>query len=476
MKFFEPNEKRNTIAVYVFLVAMFCVLCVIAGVNVSLLPKFGAFALSVLKPIIYGFVIAFTVHPLVRFTEKRILGNTKKKKAMVRHPLSVAIVYVVLITLIFLFCTNVIPEIARNYGMFKAKLESYFDGFQSKTAELLDTAGSSVYIYSDIDPQLRKDLCDDFLSFTIHSYNGIPRVAMPNSGALAVREAVNSILSPLLQTVTGALPSLFASVLTETKNLVIGIFISIYFLLGKDKHISRINYIAKVWLPEKVYRYTVWVVNKGKNIFRDYVVVRLLDGLVIGIIMFICLFMFGTPYAILLAVIMGICSFFPFIGPIIGICTGTLILFLLDIRFALLYLIISVLLNLLDTKYVEPFLNAGRQDRLPSFWVFTAIVVMGGFFGIVGVLIGIPVAAFIYAVLKALCERELRKKGLPDKTQAYLATTAEVEQANTPNIEAGTDMASYFADTRDDAQNFIVMKDDLMRKKSKILGLFKRKK
>ena len=99
---------------------------------------------------------------------------------------------------------------------------------------------------------------------------------------------------------------------------------------------------------------------------------------------------------------------------------------------------------------------------------------MGGFFGIVGVLIGIPVTAFIYAVLKALCERALRRKGLPAKTQDYLATT--VEQANTPNIEVGTDMASYFAETRDDAQNFIDMKDDLMRKKSKILGLFKRKK
>ena len=109
MKFFEPNEKRNTVAAYILIVALFCVLCVIIGVNIGYIPVLFSYVFEVIKPILYGFAITFLLHPLVKFTENRILRNKKEKKAGLRHLLSVIIVYVTVIAVVSLFAVAVIP-------------------------------------------------------------------------------------------------------------------------------------------------------------------------------------------------------------------------------------------------------------------------------------------------------------------------------------------------------------------------------
>jgi hypothetical protein len=196
--------------------------------------------------------------------------------------------------------------------------------------------------------------------------------------------------------------------------------------------------------------------------------------MIIGIMTFICLLIFQTPYAVLLAVVMGVSSFFPFIGPMIGIASGTLILLLVDPRYALLYFIITLSINLLDSRYVEPFLNAGRQENLPAIWVFAAIIVMGGFFGAVGILIGIPLVAFIYAVIKALCEKKRTEKGLATKTQDYFNVEAIEQAVEEAHVEQGTDMSTYLAEKRDDALVYSEMKDKLSKKTDSAKKLFSR--
>ena len=487
MKFFEPNEKRNTIAVYAFLVALFCVLCVMVGINISVFPRLGAFLFNVIKPIIYGFIIAFLLHPLVRFTETKVLGNRKERKIGFRHFLSVILVYLVVISLIALFCATAIPEIISNYDTFSGKVSQYIESFQHRTAELVTSlTGQSVFVYIEKAPDLRGSAADSLFAFTLRNTNNAPLVVNTGIGAQIVKNAFETMLTSFGEMVSSSLPNIFASamtIITETKNLIIGMFISIYFLIGEKKHIERIHYIVKTWLPKKAYSYLMWMVRKSKVIFRDYIVVRLLDGLIIGILTFICLIIFQTPYAVLLAVVMGVSSFFPFVGPIIGIGSGTLILMLVDPRYALLYFVITFVINLLDSRYVEPFLNAGRQDNLPAIWVFSAIVVMGGFFGVVGILIGIPIVAFIYAVSKALCEKKLREKGLSYKTQEYFDNGKGSLEPEAINVEEGTDMSTYLAEKRDDAQAYIDMKDKLSQKKhtakklySKFIGLFSKKK
>ncbi len=504
MKFFEPNEKRNTIAAYVLIVALFAVVCVIIGVNISYFPTLFSYVFEVIKPIIYGFAITFLLHPLVKFTENRILRNKKEKKAGFRHFLSVIIVYVTVIAIVVLFAVAVIPEIIANYDTFRLSLLDYINAFQNKTAEFIgETSGEYVYVYYDIVPDLRKNITDNVFALTLRDSNGFVLSANSSSVKQDVRELFDSILSALGKAVTDSLPGFISSamtVITEAKNFIIGLFLSLYFLLGENKHIARIKHILKAWLPEKTYTKVAWLTNKAKNIFRDYIIVRILDGIIIGVLVFVCLAVFQTPLTVLLALLMGICSLFPFIGPLFGISAGFIIMLIIDFRYAFVFLIITVLLNIIDSNYIEPFLNAGRsRDKLAAIWVFFAIVVMGGLFGLVGILLGIPVFAFIYAVFREFCEKRLREKSLPVRTEDYFIVKSKPnENKKVVTTEDGqqeiTDMTVYFTEKKDEVEVYNEMRKKLSRKsaffkkifgkikaffvglRDKIKGLFKKKK
>ncbi len=480
MKFFEPTEKRNTVAAYTFLVALFCVICITIGVNIKIFPKLFSYLYEIAKPIIYGFIIAFLLHPIVRVIETKVLGNRKEKKAGFRRFLSVVITYVIVLALIFLFCVTAIPEIVNNYSLFEQGFWNYIDTFRNNAVEVVNSlSGSeSIYLYTDIPEGLRDDVTDDLFSVTLRDFDGTVYTARSTSLILQVRDIFDDTLTTIGNMISASFPTLFNSVgmvVTEAKNLIIGIFISLYFLLGERKHIKRIDYVFKAWLPKKAYTRIVWLVKKAKNIFRDYIIVRLIDGVIVGALMYICLFIFQVDYRIFLSVLMGVASFFPFIGPIIGIAAGTFLLLFVDFKYALIFLIISVVVKLFDSRYVETVLNEGRDEyTLPAFWVFTAIVVMSGFFGVVGVLIGIPLFAFIYSVVKELCEKRLAKAGLAVDTLDYFA----VEKAKGKKVEDkepndALDMRTYYDERREiDQENADTAKQAI----SKVANFFKKHK
>ena len=480
MKFFEPNEKRTTVAVYVFLVAIFAVLCVMVGINISFFKGVVEFLYGVIKPIVYGFVIAFLLHPMVHFTETKVLGNKKEKRIGFRHFLSVVLVYVFIVLMLILFVWAIYPEIASNYQEYTKKLIEYIEDFRNTTAEFINSTakGETVYVYSNVDPQLRSDPSDGLFSVTIKSLDGIGYSASSSSLRQAVMDFFDNFLTKTGDVVKSMGFNLFKHVgtfVSETKNIVLGIVLSLYFLLGEHKLIYGLRHLLKSWLPEKVYKGFSWLAKKANGIFRDYIVVRVLDALIVGTLLFVCLLIFRTPFTALLALIMGFSSLFPFIGPIVGITAGTLLLLVVDLKYAFLYLVITLALNILDSKYVEPFLNAGRnQHNLAAIWVFTAIILMGGLFGMIGILIGIPLFAFIYSVIKELCERRLSARELSVETYDYFERTA----APADDIIKGTDLTTYFSEKKDDTQTVAEMKEMLSKgsgKAKRFFSKFKRK-
>lgn len=479
MKFFEPTEKRTTIAVYAFLVALFCVVCVMVGMNIKAILKLLVFLFEIVKPIIYGFIIAFLFHPLVRFIETRILGNRKEKKAGFRHFLSVLIAYGVVLALIVLFCITVIPQILDNYDGLERQFWEYIEIFRNKTAEFVNSTSNSesIYLYYETSAEYRKELSDNLFAVTLRNFDGVQYAAKSTSVILEVRDIFDDILTAVGELISSSVPNLFDSavaVVTETKNIIIGIFISLYFLLGEKKHIKRISFVFKAWLPKKAYDTLAWLLGKAKNIFRNYIVVRLLDGVIIGLLMYVCLFVLRVgEYRVFLSVLIGVASFFPFIGAVFGISAGTVLMLFVDVQSALIYLIVAVVLNLLDSRYIEPLLNSGRNEyALPAIWVFAAIVIMGGFFGVVGILIGIPLFAFIYSIIKELSEKKLLKIKLSADTRDYFAVETSKNKQNSTADDA-LDMRTYY-DERREAE--LENADTAKKAVSKLTGVFKRKK
>lgn len=469
MKFFEPTEKRTTIAVYIFLVGVFALFCILVGANIGVIGTLWDTFLEIIRPFIYGFAIAFTLHAPVRFVENKVLGSVKMKGKL-RHALSVVIVYIFIVLIILFLVLTVVPEIVTNFDDFRLKIDEFVVNFQNRTAELLSSSNNdSVTVYFDIEPSLRNGPSDRLFSFTLRNYEGIGIAVKDNSIREEVKDMFNRVVAAVGDMLGNALPDIFSSaltVLTETKNLVIGVIISLYFLLGERKHRQYLSHMGNVWLPQKIYNGIIWLIDKSKNIFRDYIVVRILDGSIIAFLTLVCLFVFQTPFSMILSFVMGIGTFFPFIGPIISIALGAIIMMIIDIRYMLVFIVVGVLLHILDSRYIDPMLHAGRDThKLSGVWVFAAIVIMGGFFGIIGILIGIPTFAFIYSIVKELVEQRLKSKGLATETAAWYRDSVRGENVATaeiPDIEEGTDIKSFFED-RDENEAYKHMRRRIRR-------------
>ncbi len=485
VKFFEPNDKRTTVSVYIFLVALFCVFCVIFGINIHFVPIIFGYIMNIIRPIIYGLILAFILHPLVKFTEEKLLRKKKEKRLGFKRVLSVIIVYATLLSLVALFCVTAIPNIAANYDSFMLMFSDSVEIFQGKIAEAFNLlpGADSTYAYYNITPDLRKSVTENIFSDTLRNVGGF-EIISKSATQSEVKEIFGEVAESLRKWVTDSLPSFFSSalaIITGAKNVLLAIVLSIYFLIGEEFLLTYITRILKVWLPSGMYGRLSWLFNKGKQIFRDYIVVRGLDCISVGILTYTCLAIFRTPYASFLSAIIGFASFFPFIGPIVGILLGALIITIVNFKYIIIYLAVTIGINILDSRYIDPLLSAGKQDTLSAFWVSTSIIVMGGFFGLIGILIGIPLFAFIYAIIKELAEERLKKKGLSDNTfDWFVASPVPVTSNTEEQTDDVQDIKEYYTEKQaDDEEDYQKVKEQLNKAYSPAKGFFakyKRKK
>ncbi len=477
MKFFEPNEKRNTIAAYVFLVALFGVFCVIIGINIGVVSRLFGFIFDVIRPILYGFVFAFVLHPLVEVMETVVFAGWKNPPRALKRSVSIAIVYIAVIFLIVMFCVTVIPEFMNNYETFATRLTEFAEDFQNNIAETINRfpGGESTYVYYNKAPELRENTSDRLFAFALGE--GAPLETNPNK----VLTQVKSFFSGLIEALTGrfSLAGIFSSALAainSVKNIVIGIILSVYFLASGRKLKAWLTRTIRAWLPHNVYRKTMWLTEKVNDIFRGYIMVRIADGFIMGFLTFFILFVARVPNSLLLSVVMGVASFFPFIGPIVGIAFGALVVLILDIRYLPVFLISTIVLNIADTRYVEPLLSKdGQSTPLAAVWVFASIIVMGGFFGVLGIVFGIPTVALIYSIVKETSEKKLKRKRLPVDTAEYFIGPNKYHKDEVAEDESDipTDMETYFAEKEEEA---LEASKNVNEKVEKLRGFFKKRK
>ncbi|MCQ2445640.1 MAG: AI-2E family transporter, partial [Clostridia bacterium] len=152
--------------------------------------------------------------------------------------------------------------------------------------------------------------------------------------------------------------------------------------------------------------------------FTGFVSGKVIDSLIIGIICFVGLTAMKMPYALLISVIVGVTNVIPFFGPIFGAIPSTLIVLLVDPLKALLLVIFVVILQQFDGNILGPRI-LGDSTGLPTFWVMFAIIVGGGLFGFVGMLISVPVFAVIYTLIREIINARLILRGLPSPTDRY---------------------------------------------------------
>jgi len=361
----------------------------------------------VFKPVIFGFIMAYLMSSIVNFIEDKCLIPFYKRfhVTITRKVMSRMRAFSIVITLIFVFLffyaflLIVIPEIYENLQNFISLFPEYINNLGIFIQKLLVRYPEIEHYFTDLMNEYSGDLYEWF------------------SGILP---SMNSFIKGLSLSVISFLSTMW--------DIVLGLIIAIYMLASKERFIGQGKKILFSVFKKDRANAILQDIRFIDRTFGGFVGGKLLDSLIIGILCFICLQFIGTPYSLLVSVIVGVTNVIPFFGPYIGAIPSAFIVLLVDPVQCLYFLIFILILQQFDGNFLGPLI-LGDSTGLSSFWVLFSITIFGGLFGVAGMIFGVPTFAVIYAYIKRFTKKRLDEKGYPIETIPYI-NLKEVNEDN----------------------------------------------
>ncbi len=336
------------------------------------LGRIGIF-INILSPFAGGIVIAYILDPMVKFFYARLFKEKKGTRGF-----AILLAYAVAILLLALLGWLVVPQIVNSIGMLFTNFPSYIQGVQ----EML------LYVQSEygIDLQQATKMLDDSEAMVKEIY------------AMA----------------TNAMPQIVASIGSVASNFVAiftSIAASIYMLADKNHLLHQLRTLAHAFLPEKVASNTLRICHYANVNFTGFFVGKIIDSAIIGVITFAAMTILRLDFAVLISVFIGITNIIPVFGPFIGAIPSVFILLLIDPLQAVIFCVLILIIQQLDGNFIGPKI-LGSSIGISALWILFSIVVGGDLFGIVGMVVGVPVFATLYGLAQEFVHYALDKRGI----------------------------------------------------------------
>src|SRR5690625_86131 len=381
------NIKYTTIAVYIFIVSALSILFYLITSEVSLFKIQVGKYLSTFQPIIIGFVFAYIFNFILEFYEETLLKflSFKRLKGKGSRITGIILTYSTVILLLYLFLNFVLPQLI----------------------------SSMVGLVNDI-PSYVKDISKTIADFSNQFY-------LDEEYYGILLEKWDEFVDYIIKFATDLIPKLgnfTKTILSSIWNIILGIIVSIYLLIDKEKFLAlgrKLTY--SLFSPKRADR-TIELIRRGDHIFGRFLTGKILDSLIIGILTFIILSIFKIPYTILVSFIVGITNIIPFFGPFIGAVPSFFIILFESPPKALWFLIIILVIQQIDGNIIGPKI-LGDSLGISAFWILFSLLIGGKLLGFVGLIIGVPLFVFIYSIIKDIVEARLERKGLPIETKNY---------------------------------------------------------
>jgi len=385
----EWNRKYTTIAVYAFIVLASAGLFFIILSGLSEFTRAIGSYISILYPFLYGFVIAYILNFFMIFAE-RWLNRTPLKKEKFKQPrkvLSLILAYFFAASFIALFLAFILPQLISSITGLVRELPRYIENISEFINQLSET-------YT-LDPRI---------------------VEFLNERWIELGESLNSLAKDILPMTLEFLRNTAMSIW----NIFLGIVISLYLLADKTKFTATGKKVIYGLLNPSHAAKVLELLGRTQRIFSKFLVGKVLDSLIVGIIAFVALSIFKMPYVILISFITAVTNIIPFFGPFIGAVPSFIIIFFVSPIQAVWFLLFIFLLQQLDGNYIGPKI-LGDSLGISSFWILFAILVGGKILGFAGLIAGVPLFVLIYSIIKEYVEMKLKNKGMPESTNAYEA-------------------------------------------------------
>lgn len=364
--------------------------------------------MKILEPIIYGLVIAYLLGPIASFWRRKLLAVLKKRMKNVQRAEGLAKGLAIAISLLlagFIVSGLVLLVFPRLIESIKGIIDA-FPFYVEQIQGFVERA-----VYSS--PELQAWTGEVYTRMMAHMESWISTELIPK---------MNVLLSGLTTGIIGVFNSLF--------NLLIGVIVSVYVLMSRDKFVGQGKKILYAVLRPNAANNIITILRQSNRIFGGFISGKLIDSLIIGVICFIGLYVMKTPYMVLVSVIVGVTNIIPFFGPYIGAIPSAFLILLVDWKQCIYFVIFIVILQQIDGNIIGPKI-LGNSTGLSAFWVVFAILLGGGLFGFAGMLLGVPVFAVIYYMIKTFVEWRLRIKKLPIASSDYCTVAYVDEGSNT---------------------------------------------
>ena len=341
--------------------------------------------ITALQPLWVGIVFAYLLCPVAAFFERKFAKI--KPIARFARALSVLVTSLAVLAAFALLCTMLIPQLVTNV----AELAVNFPTMLEKWIAQLQA-----YLATD------SDLATALNAF-IEPAKNMMTSWVKNNFLDTVYSLANSIMS----------------IGSAVINVIVAFIITIYLLFDYERYISQCRKpFHAVSKNERINLSVHETIEQANKTFGGFITGKLIDSLIVGVICFIFMMILGMPYALLISVIIGVTNIIPMFGPFIGAIPSAFLLLLVSPQKCLIFIIFIIILQQIDGNVIGPRI-LGNSTGLSALYVTIAILIFGKLFGFLGMIIGVPLFATIYYMVKRLAEYSLKQRGLPTRTSAY---------------------------------------------------------
>jgi len=395
MKNFWKDNLYFKISLYAIFVAAVTILFYRFSSNSdNIAPSIAAFFGAITKiilPILYGLLLSYLLNPIMIFFEKYYLKwakpKTIKQKKMIRS-LSILSVYVCIIGLLTLMIRYLVPQIYENIRQLIDVAPKYMENLNDQLIALETAINDNV----------------STLPFTIDTEEIFNRF---NPEKFFNMTLVNNMLSGIMTRAVTLTSSLY--------NWIMGIVIAFYVLTQKEDFSRGMKRLTYATLRKDRAEKIIAVFAEGHDIFIQFFVGKFIDSFIIGVICFIGLYIMGNPYALLLAVIVGIFNMIPYFGPILGAIPAVIITLFTGFMPAVFVGIFIFILQQFDGMVLGPKI-LGDSIGLSPFWIVSGIIVGGALWGPLGMFFASPIIAVILKNIERWIQKRLNAKQISEDT------------------------------------------------------------
>lgn len=397
----KPTKKEKNkyvmMGLTAFLTVAACIMFFFAIYRFDSIMAFLGKILKSAEPIIIGLVLAYLLMPVKDFIEKPVykwLQKCKLKEEASKNwarAISIIGAIIVLFLIIAFLIAIIVPAVG------------------SSVKGLIDTMPK--YIASFVAWIEETGIADSSVAVVIGEYI--------TSITTKLEEWAQTEILPLIQQYIGQITSGVYSVFKTLLNFIVGIIVMVYVMSIRETLVGQAKKIIYAIFAPKKGNLIISTMRKSNEIFGGFIIGKILDSAIIGVICYIGCLILRIPSSLLVAVIVGVTNVIPFFGPFIGAIPSVLLVLIQSPIHGLYLAIFILVLQQVDGNIIGPKI-LGDSTGLSSFWVLFSILVAGGLFGFFGMLLGVPVFAVIYYICQQILNYQMEKRKLSKKTEDYV--------------------------------------------------------